>query len=78
MLKARTQHGDVIIGLSRAEIRQLVDYQPIMVQGRDLGIKHNTLLLFGETEIGIAADLMAQGIKLKPRKLNGSEEEYGR
>ncbi len=78
MLKAKAQNGDVIIGLSRTEIRQLVDYQPIIVIGKDIGVRHNTMIMFGETEIGIAADLMAQGVALKPKNFNGSEEGFRR
>lgn len=71
MLKARAQNGDVIIGLSRKNIEQLMTYEPLIITGPDIGAKNNTFLIFGETEIGIAADLMARGVILNPPKDSG-------
>lgn len=64
MIRAASPHADgkghtILLGVTPANLRRLKDGQPILVKCDDLG-----LLVFGQTERAIAADLRAAGLDL--------------
>lgn len=58
MVKAKTNKGDIILGLSGENIKRLVDGQPILLNLKDLGLEdRKVVIMYGPTEESIAADL---------------------
>ena len=58
MIKAKTNKGDIILGLSAENIKRLIDNQPILLNLKDIGLEdRKVVIIYGPTEESIAADL---------------------
>jgi len=57
VIRARTRSGTVVLGLSRLNVERLQQGKPMHFSLSDVGIDTDVLIVFGETEQAIAADL---------------------
>ena len=58
MLKAKTDKGDLIFGLSEANIEELKKGRPISFNLKDIGLEdRQIMIMYGKTEQAIASKL---------------------
>lgn len=58
MIKAKLSNGALLLGLSRGNIRRLTQGEPIIFDGRPFGLPADVIIMFGETEDAITAEIM--------------------
>ena len=62
MLKAKTNTGDIIFGLSKQNIRKLKEGKPILINLEDLGLeKRRVMIFYGDTEKKMQDELNEYG-----------------
>lgn len=54
MLKAKTNHGDLIFGITEDNVRLLKEGKPIKINLGEMGLEEKTIIIFySETENGL-------------------------
>lgn len=70
MIKGRCIGEDgadlIIFGLSARNVELLREGKPIRIRMEDLGLKGTVLIMYGDTEQHIAAELSASGLNVGP------------
>lgn len=65
MIKVRATikgQDTLILGLSRGNVERLLDNQPILINGRELAVPFQILMVGNETEEDIMEDLRSIGL----------------
>lgn len=57
MIKAKLTNGDIILGLSAANVEKLMERHPIKFDGRPMGFAGAVIIMYGETEIAMLHEL---------------------
>jgi hypothetical protein len=57
MIKGKLNDGTVLLGLSSKNLEKLKERKPMMVEGAEMGIDHNIVIVWGETEADILKEL---------------------
>lgn len=68
MIKFRAgENGKLVgLGLSKMNLKKLKAGQPILVNGSDIGIENDILIMYGATEKDIIKDLQENGFIKTP------------